>query len=180
MYLGRKLVRRVGRGRLIAAPGKPAVLNVRHRPKVWAYADYSYTNALTQGVFAHRTYVLIERIHGEDGINCGVQSASNFPTSAPTYAGYVHGTKRTYRYKWVAGNNKPTIRGAYFGSNDTLSQTASAWLADPLNHFQANEDVVSLAANVNSTRYASALAVNVNPQMNCAEEHLIPEFETGP
>lgn len=163
----RKSYRRVGAGRLIAAPGKPAVLNIRHRPKCFAYADYSATNALTQGCFANRTYWLISRIVPEDAINCGQQSAASYPLSAPGYGAYIVGVRRVYRYKWVAGNNKPTIRGNYNGPNDIIPLTGPSFLADPLGHFQW-ADTAALAANVNSTRHYSAMAVNSNPVDNCA------------
>jgi len=161
----RSTYRIVRSGRLIARPGKPAVLNIKHRPKVLAYPDYSFTNALTQGAWSHRTYFLVVRAVPESQINCGLQTGSAFPVSAPGYGGYVVGQKRTYRYKWIPGNNKPTVRGDYFASSDSIG-LGIGWRADALGYF--HRDGVPIGATlVNNNRNKSARPVDINPEANC-------------
>lgn len=118
-------------------------------------------------------------------MNCGVQSALNFPTIAPGQTTFVSGERRQYRYKWIAGNNKPTVRGDYFNSVDSVDSKAVGWRADGFGYYHANDHAgngttVTNATTDNALRANTTYPVDLNPLYDCTADVYVPTVDTTP
>lgn len=132
-----------------------------------------------------KSYRQLLRIWGEPAQVCGTSGAANQPQIAELPAPYLIRERQHYFYKFIAGNNKPSIYGSQFASGESVDVNAEGWLGVPAlraqrwgGKYDVNEEVDPFNG-FGATNVYRKHEVNLNPLRDCAGDDLFPTVITS-
>lgn len=167
--------------------GKVAKFTLPFKTRRYTYADYSNSTFLTAGIANNRSHRAVISVWGEPGQVCGVSGVNNQPQVAELGSQYIIRYRAHYFYKWIAGNNRPTVYGTQYASPELTpddealgfigvpalrAQRGAAWRLD----IQQAVPFPDYGA-INAQRRHEA---NINPTLDCTGDLLIPEVTGVP
>lgn len=166
---GDKVTKRVA---IKVGVGRPKRYTFRFATRTFRFEDYSSGGFLTTpGAAPGKSYTAVFKLHGEKGQVCGVKSAVNQPILTEIGAMYMVKVRSYYFYRFVAGNNRPTIYGSNLGTNETVNEDALSWIGVPALRAQRYNVSFDVAAGYPEWGGASEFTrqeVNINPTADCA------------
>lgn len=163
--------------------GKPKRIILKFRTRKFRYAEYSQSTFLTEGQVGGKSYMYILKTRGERGQVCGVKSAVNQPILTELGSPFMMKQRDHYFYKWIAGNNRPTIYGSNLGTNESVSEEARQWTgvyALKAQRFAAATDTSVGFNDWGGTDVYSKHEVNINPIYDCTEGPFYPAVTAPP
>lgn len=103
----------------------------RFKTRRFTYDEYTNSTFLTDGMARNKSFRCLISCWGDPGQVCGVKSAVNQPIIAELGTQYIMRVRSHYFYKWIAGNNRPTVYGSQYASNESVDDEALGWLGVP-------------------------------------------------
>lgn len=171
---GFKPIRRItGRANV----GQPRRYVFKFKTRRFKYQEYSASTFLTEGQVGGKTHALWTKVRAIRGQVCGVKSAVNQPILTEIGAPYMMKMRHYYFYRWVAGNNRPTIYGSNLGTSESVNEDALSWIGVPALRSQrqsANIDPSAGFVDYGATDQDSLHQVGLNPIWNCEGERTTP------
>lgn len=158
----------------------------RFKTRRFAYDDYVNSTFLTDGMVQNKSYRALLSVWGEPGQVCGVKGANNQPMISELGTDYIMRIRRHYFYKWVPGNNRPTVFGAQWPTTESVDDEALGWIGVPALRAQRGgayrldaEDVAPF------TGYGALSAIrrheaNLNFSHDCTGDQFTPVVSTAP
>lgn len=169
--------------RAVVKVGKPWRMVSKYKTRVYRYEDYSQSTFLTEGMATFRTHYHMIKLSGERGQLCGVLDATtNQPILNEVSAMYMLRTRSFYYYRWVPGNNRPSIYGAYLGDDETVANDALGWIGVPALKSQRLAGSTAVAAgypNWGATGTFTKHEANINSIVDCTGDPQIPSVILG-
>lgn len=164
--------------------GKPRRFIFKFKTRVYRYEDYSQgTMISTGGMMQGKTNYIFMKVKSERGQVCGVKSAVNQPILTEIGAPYMIKIREHYFYRWVAGNNRPTIYGLNLAATESVNEDALSWIgvnalkAQRFNQaFDVSAGYPSWGGQDSQTHHEA----NINFTTNCAGEVAVPQVAVGP
>lgn len=153
----------------VAPVGKPLKLRFPFRTRYFRFQDYSSSTFLTSGQIANKSFRVLLRVWGEHGQICGESTAvPAVPTPVIHTVGapFMTKTVQHYNYRFIPGNNRPTVYGSNFDEDMTIDAEANGWLG--INALKAQRGAAYSRDIEVSAGYPNfgALAVNRKPETN--------------
>lgn len=168
---------------VVVPVGKPKRIILKFRTRIFRFAEYSQGTFLTEGHVGGKSYMYILKCRGERGQVCGVKSAVNQPILTELGAPMMMKQREHYFYKWIAGNNRPTVYGSNLGTNETVAEDALQWVgvnALKSQRFAPSTDTSAGFPGWGGQDPNSKHEVNINPVIDCAGDTLVPTVSTAP
>jgi len=157
--------------------GRPKRFTFRFKTRRFTWEDYSQGTFLTDGYAKNKSFFLCMRTTAERQQVCGVKSAVNQPILTEGGSQVMVKVRQFYFYRWIPGNNKPTIYGSNLGPNETVSNIAYSWIGVPAQRAQRFSGPYAFG-NMDTfgglNRYAKNEAA-INPVLDCPGDPWIPE-----
>jgi len=162
--------------------GKPKRLFFKFKTRQFNYDDYAQSTFLTEGMAAGKSYAFFMKCHGERGQVCGTLSAVNQPILTELGSPYMIKVRQYYFYRWLPGNNRPTIYGSNLGPNEAVNEAALQWVgvnALKSQRYAAANDVFAAFPDWGGQDVYSKHEANINPIRDCAADALHPTVVTA-
>lgn len=153
----------------------------RFKTRRFTWEEYSVDSYFTNGATPNKAFLAIFRFWSEIGQVCATNDGTARPAAFPVGGNILMQTRRQYSYKWVPGNNKPSIRGDYFPPLYVMAEDAASFVGDlgrkNLRYagYRATDDAAGYPTYGGKTHLRHQEAV-INPQTTCAAA-FIPDVE---
>jgi len=159
--------------------GRPKRFTFRFKTRTVRYEDYAQGTMLTDGFVSGRTHYYALKVRGERGQACGVDVASglNKPVLAELGGAGLFKHRAFYRYRWLPGNNRPTVYGANINADETCAVAAQGWVGVPsqkAQRFAWNPDGVVTTGPWGGSFVNTKQEVNINPAVDCVGDQWEP------
>lgn len=93
--------------------GRPKRYTFRFATRTFKYEDYASTGFLTGAASApNKSFGIVWKVAGERGQVCGLKNGAEFAFLNEVGATYMVRIRDYYFYRWVPGNNRPTVYGS--------------------------------------------------------------------
>lgn len=160
--------------------GKAARIVMPFKTRRFNYNDYSSSTFLTSGVAAEKSFRGILHVWGEPAQNCGSDTINNLPILGELGTPYMMRVRSHYFYRWIAGNNRPTVYGDQYYTNESIPTDSYGWIGIPALRAQRGGANVKAAELTAGYPFFGALELerkheaNINPVMTCVGENQVP------
>jgi len=159
--------------------GSPKRYILKYKTRAFRYAEYSVGTFLTEGQAGGKSYLHIIKVRGERGQVCGTKGANNQPILTEMGSPVMVKVRCTYYYRWVPGNNRPTIYGSNLGPSEGVNEDARQWVGVPALKAQRAAQATDVI-DVNFTNWGgqdlrSKHESLINPIWDCTGGVFIPQ-----
>lgn len=111
--------------------GRPKRLTFRFKTRRFTFEDYSQGTFLSEGMARGRTYFAVVKYHAERQQVCGILDMEAAPLMTEGGAQFITKIRQFYFYRWIPGNNRPTVYGNYTGADEIIEEDARSWIGVP-------------------------------------------------
>lgn len=158
----------------------------RFKTRRFRYDEYTNSTFLTDGAARGKSYRLVISMWGEPGQVCGVKSAVNQPMIAELGTQVILRHRAHYFYKWVAGNNRPTVYGSQYATNESVDDEALGWVGVPAlraqrgGAYRLDAQDVAPYTDFGALYFERKHEAVINPVADCAGDLFTPTVDTTP
>lgn len=169
-----------------APVGKPLKLRFRFKTRAFQYQDYTSSTFLTDGMIRNKSHRVVVRFWGEHGHVCGVIGANDQPILQTVGTQVLLKTTETYSYKWLAGNNRPTVYGTQLGTGETIDNEAHAGIginalkATRGGNYRMNAQETTSFPNFGWLHEFRRQEAQLNPEIDCTGGKFTPSVSLLP
>lgn len=163
--------------------GRPKRITLRFKTRRFTYEDYSGAGFLTEGMARGRTVFAIVKYHAERQQVCGVIDMDAAPILTEGGGQFMTKIRQYYFYRWIPGNNRPTVYGGYTGADEVIEETARSWIGVPALRAQRFSGPYTFAnpSSFGGLDPTIKHEANINPNSTCNGTAYIPTvIETVP
>jgi len=169
-----------------APVGKPVKLRFKFKTRRFTFQDYASSTFLNAGLVKNKSYRINLRFWGEHGQVCGTLSAVNQPILTTVGTQFMVRTIVHHEYRWIPGNNRPTVYGTQYGTNEAVDDEAYGWYG--VNSLKAQRGGAvqidaELAAGFPGYGGLGLFRKHeawINPVIDCTGDAGIPTVDAGP
>lgn len=112
--------------------GRPKRLVFKFATRVFKFEDYSQGTWLTTGFASNKTFGFFYKAQGELGQVCATNVTDDVtPLLSNVAAPFLLKVREHYFYRFVPGNNRPTVYGSNCAEGDQISDTANTFVGVP-------------------------------------------------
>jgi len=156
--------------------GRPKRFTFRFKTRRFTFEDYSQSTFLTEGMARGKTIFAIVKLSAERQQVCGVIDMDNAPVLTEGGGQFLIKIRQFYFYRWIPGNNRPTIYGHHAGADETISDTAYSWIGVPALRAQrfSGPHVWADVASFGGLDRHHKHEANINPALDCTGDTFIP------
>jgi len=175
-------IRAIRRFKTTVHVGKPKRFVFKFKKRTFRFEDYSQGTFLTEGFAAGKSIGFAIKCHGERGQVCGVKSTVNQPILTELGTPVMWKFREHYFYRWVAGNNRPTIYGSNLGSGETVDEGALGWVGVPAlkaQRYAGSNDVAAGYPQWGALDFTSKHEAMINPVDDCTGNPYNPVVVTS-
>jgi len=163
--------------------GQPRRYVFKFRTRRFTYQEYAAGTFLTEGQVGGKSHALFVKTCAIPGQICGTLGANNQPILAELGTPFMMKLREYYFYRWVPGNNRPTVYGSNYGNTEAVNEDARSWIGVPsLRAQRANtsNDVATDFPEWGAQDVYSKQEAQINPIRDCTGDSWTPTVIATP
>lgn len=160
--------------------GRPKRFTFRFKTRRFTYEDYSQAGFLTEGMARGRTVFAVVKYHAERQQVCGILDMEAAPLMTEGGGQFITKLRQFYFYRWIPGNNRPTVYGGYTGAEEVIEDTAKSWIGVPALRAQrfSGPGTFNNPASFGGLDVYAKQEAQINPMATCNGNVFTPEVQT--
>lgn len=162
--------------------GRPKRFTFRFKTRRFTFEDYSQGTFLSEGMARGRTVFAVVKYTAVRQQVCGIIDMDAAPVLTEGPGQFMTKIRQFFFYRWIPGNNRPTIYGDHAGADEIIDDDAHGFIGVPALRAQRFSGPLTFGSPAAFGGLDTQMKheVNANPTATCNGNPFVPNVIANP